>query len=238
MRRADRLFQIIQILRRSQRPVTANAMAAELEASQRSVYRDIATLIGQRVPIRGEAGIGYVLEKGFDLPPLMLTAEEIEVVALGADWVAGRGDPALARAARDLIAKIVAAVPERLRPLVLEPASASPPARNLPGHGLDMALLREQIRNGRKVVLTYRDEQGRDTERVIWPVTVGYLDNASIVIAWCELRQAFRSFRTDRVAGAAFLEERFPERPSRLRARWREALAAERVRQKAEAQGA
>jgi predicted DNA-binding transcriptional regulator YafY len=101
-----------------------------------------------------------------------------------------------------------------------------------------MALLREQIRNGRKVVLTYRDEQGRDTERVIWPVTVGYLDNASIVIAWCELRQAFRSFRTDRVAGAAFLEERFPERPSRLRARWREALAAERVRQKAEAQGA
>ena len=238
MRRADRLFQIIQILRRSQRPVTANAMAAELETSQRSVYRDIATLIGQRVPIRGEAGIGYVLEKGFDLPPLMLTAEEIEVVALGADWVAGRGDPALARAARDLIAKIVAAVPERLRPLVLEPASASPPARNLPGHGLDMALLREQIRNGRKVVLTYRDEQGRDTERVIWPVTVGYLDNASIVIAWCELRQAFRSFRTDRVAGAAFLEERFPERPSRLRARWREALAAERVRQKAEAQGA
>jgi len=223
MRRADRLFQIIQILRRSQRPVTANAMAAELETSQRSVYRDIATLIGQRVPIRGEAGIGYVLEKGFDLPPLMLTAEEIEVVALGADWVAGRGDPALARAARDLIAKIVAAVPERLRPLVLEPASASPPARNLPGHGLDMALLREQIRNGRKVVLTYRDEQGRDTERVIWPVTVGYLDNASIVIAWCELRQDFRSFRTDRVADAEFLDERYPERAATLRARWRKA---------------
>ena len=237
MRRADRLFQIIQILRRSPKPVTANAMAAELETSQRSVYRDIATLIGQRVPIRGEAGIGYVLEKGFDLPPLMLTAEEIEVVALGADWVAGRGDPALARAARDLIAKIVAAVPERLRPLVLEPASASPPARNLPGHGLDMALLREQIRNGRKVVLTYRDEQGRASERVVWPVTVGYLDNASILIAWCELRQDFRSFRTDRVAGAVFLDERFAERPARLRARWREQLAAQREQKKAEAEG-
>src|ERR1044071_7984054 len=106
MRRAERLFQIIQIMRRSSRPVTADGIAAELETSKRSVYRDIAALIGQRVPIRGEAGIGYVLEGGFDLPPLMLTADEIEAAVLGAQWVAGRADPALARAAQDLIAKI------------------------------------------------------------------------------------------------------------------------------------
>src|SRR6185295_107686 len=121
MRRADRLFQIIQILRRARGPVTADAIAAELETSKRSVYRDIAALMGQRVPIRGEAGMGYVLESGFDLPPLMLTPDEIEAAVLGAQLVGVRGDPALAKAALDLIAKIGAAVPERLRPIILEP---------------------------------------------------------------------------------------------------------------------
>src|SRR5438445_7769205 len=111
MRRADRLFQIIQILRRSTRAVTAASLAAELETSKRSVYRDIAALIGQRVPIRGEAGFGYVLEGGFDLPPLMLTSDEIEAAVLGAQWVAGHGDKGLAGAARDLIAKIATVVP-------------------------------------------------------------------------------------------------------------------------------
>jgi predicted DNA-binding transcriptional regulator YafY len=117
MRRADRLFQIIQILRRSKRPVTAAAIAAELETSRRSVYRDIAALIGQRVPVRGEAGVGYVLEGGFDLPPLMLTSDEVEAATLGAQWVGGHADPGLARAARDLIAKIAVAVPDSLKPL-------------------------------------------------------------------------------------------------------------------------
>ena len=105
MRRADRLFQIIQVLRRTRNPLTADAIAAELETSKRTIYRDIATLIGQRVPIRGEAGMGYILEKGFDLPPLMLTPDEIEAAVLGAQWVAGHADVTLARAADDLIAK-------------------------------------------------------------------------------------------------------------------------------------
>src|SRR5690349_20379943 len=120
MRRADRLFQIIQILRRSRRPVTANQLAEELEVSQRSVYRDIADLIGQRVPIRGEAGIGYILDGGFDMPPLMLTPDELEAAVLGAQWVADRGDAVLARAARDLLSKISSVVPERLRPFIAE----------------------------------------------------------------------------------------------------------------------
>src|SRR6266576_7312249 len=92
MRRADRLFQIIQVLRRSRNPLTADSIAVELETSKRTIYRDIATLIGQRVPIRGEAGMGYILEKGFDLPPLMLTPDEIEAAVLGAQWVAGHAD--------------------------------------------------------------------------------------------------------------------------------------------------
>ena len=109
MRRADRLFQIIQALRRARGPVTAEALAAELETSKRTIYRDVADLMGQRVPVRGEAGFGYVLDAGFDMPPLMLTHDEVEAAVLGAQWVAGRGDPDLARAARDLIAKIGAA---------------------------------------------------------------------------------------------------------------------------------
>src|SRR5580704_11778506 len=161
MRRADRLFQIIQILRRSTRPVTAADLAEELETSKRSIYRDISALIGQRVPIRGEAGFGYVLEGGFDLPPLMLTTEEVEAAVLGAQWVAGHGDAALARAARDLIAKIAATSPENLRPLVLDAGVRAPAGWNIPHDGLDVAQARAWVRLGRKIALTYLDAENR-----------------------------------------------------------------------------
>ncbi len=176
MRRADRLFQIIQVLRRTGRPITADAIAAELETSKRTIYRDIATLMAQRVPIRGEAGTGYVLDKGFDMPPLMLTPDEIEAAVLGAQWVAGRADPVLANAARDLIAKIADTVPERLRPLALEPASRTPPKRDLEDDRIDLTRLRTHIHAGKKLRLHYRDEQGRTSERIIWPVAIGYLE--------------------------------------------------------------
>lgn len=220
MRRADRLFQIIQVLRRSRRPVTAEAMATELETSKRSIYRDIATLIAQRVPIRGEAGIGYVLDGGFDLPPLMLTSDEVEAAVLGAQWVAGRGDPSLARAARDLISKIAATVPERLRPVVLEPAVGATPSWPQTVETLDMARVRAAIHAGRKLRLHYGDEKGRETRRVVWPCLIGYQDTVRLVVAWCELRQDFRTFRADRVVEAEFLDERYPGRPAQLRARW------------------
>jgi predicted DNA-binding transcriptional regulator YafY len=229
MRRADRLFQIIQILRRAPKPVTAQALAAELNTSKRTIYRDVADLVAQRVPIQGEAGLGYVLQAGLDLPPLMLTADEIEAAVLGAQWVARHSDPVLTRAAEDLIAKIAAVVPERLRPYVFEPATETAPARGLAADGIDMARVRSQIHAGRKIALRYRDEQGRESERVVWPVTVGYLETVRHLIAWCELRQDFRSFRTDRVAAAEFLDERYPERPGVLRAKWRAALTAART---------
>jgi predicted DNA-binding transcriptional regulator YafY len=229
MRRADRLFQIIQILRRSpRRPITADALARELETSRRTVYRDIADLMGQRVPIRGEAGSGYVLERGYDLPPLMLTEDEIEVAVLGARWVAGRADPALARAAEDLIAKIATTVPERLRPYVLEPASRAPPARNASIDSLDMPRTRAHIHAGRKIAFTYRDERERESRRTVWPVAIGYFEAVRLLVGWCELRRDFRNFRTDRVAAAEFLDERYPERPAVLRTRWQRSLALER----------
>lgn len=220
MRRADRLFQIIQLLRRSSKPVTAEAIAAELETSKRTVYRDIADLMGQRVPIRGEAGIGYVLDAGFDMPPLMLTSDELEAAVLGAQWVAGRADPALAKAARDLIAKIAVTVPETLRPHVLEPAVVTPPAWDNMLETLDMGLVRAAIRAGRKVSIDYVDEQERATRRVIWPFLAAYRDTTRMLIAWCEMRDDFRMFRADRVRAAVFLDERYPMRPGTLRARW------------------
>lgn len=220
MRRADRLFQIIQILRRTRQPVTADQIAAELETSKRSVYRDIADLMAQRVPIRGEAGVGYVLDGGFDLPPLMLTPDEIEAAVLGAQWVARRADPQLARAAQDLVAKIAAAVPAHLRPHVLEPASGTPPAWKSRPERLDMPAIRGAIHGSRKLRLRYTDEAGVETERVVWPFVVAYLDDVRMIAAWCELRADFRRFRTDRVAEAEVLEDRYPERAAVLRARW------------------
>jgi predicted DNA-binding transcriptional regulator YafY len=226
MRRADRLFQIIQVLRRNSRPLTAGAIAAELETSKRTIYRDIATLIGQRVPIRGEAGIGYVLDGGFDLPPLMLTSDEIEAAVLGAQWVAGRGDPALARAARDLIAKIAATVPERLRPVVLDPVVATPPRWKEQVETLDIPRVRAWIHAGKKLALAYSDEQGRATERTIWPFLVGYRETHRVLLAWCEMRNDFRMFRAERVTSVEFVEERYPVRPGVLRARWYATLPA------------
>jgi predicted DNA-binding transcriptional regulator YafY len=168
MRRADRLFQIIQALRRSRRPVTANQLAAELEVSRRTVYRDIADLIGQRVPIRGEAGIGYVLDRSFDIPPLMFTTDELEAAVLGAQWVANRGDGVLACAARDLISKILLVLPERLRPFIAEPSVGVPTNQAAAADGLDITLTRSWIRGGRKIRIRYTDERSRETERTIW----------------------------------------------------------------------
>jgi predicted DNA-binding transcriptional regulator YafY len=150
----------------------------------------------------------------------------VEAAVLGAQWVASRSDPALARAAQDLVAKIAATVPEHLRPMILDPASRTPSNfANMPDN-LDMAQLRAAIHGGRKVDLTYADEQGRQSRRVVWPVAIGYRDTTRNLIAWCELRGDFRNFRTDRVVEAVFLEERYPERPPILRARWRRAMEA------------
>ena len=223
MRRADRLFQIIQILRRGRGPHVADRIAEELETSKRTVYRDIAALVAQRVPIRGEAGVGYVLEDGFDLPPLMLTPDEIEAVVLGVQWVATRGDPVLARAAEDLKGKILASIPERLRPLLLDPAVGAPHGPNRAVDGLDLTQARAAIHAGHKLRLHYMDVDGKESRRTIWPIAIGYFDYARMLVGWCELRQDFRHFRADRVLSADFLQERYPERPGILRARWRKA---------------
>lgn len=230
MRRADRLFEILQLLRRTRRPVSAQVIAEELEVSKRTIYRDIATLMAQRVPITGEAGIGYVLERGFDMPPLMLTRDELDAAALGAAWVASRGEPELARAALDLMAKIEAILPEHLRPCLLEPATSIAPIARPVTDSIPCAPLRAAIRAGHKVELGYRDTGCAVTRRIVWPVVLGYRDAGRILAAWCELRGAFRYFRAERITFARELPDRIPERSAVLRKNWRLAMDAERAR--------
>ena len=210
MRRAERLLQLLQILRRHRRPVTGEAIAQELEVSLRTVYRDIASLISDRVPIRGEAGVGYVLGEGFDLPPLMFTPDELEAVMLGLRWVARRGDGQLSRAAQDTVAKIGAVLPERLKPVLFDAGLMIPPGAHVIRDSVDVAQFRNAIREGRKTELLYKAEDGKETKRVIWPLAVAYFDAQRLIIAWCELRQAFRSFRTDRMVEATVLEQKYP----------------------------
>ena len=228
MRRTERLFRIIQILRRKSRPVTGQELADELETSLRTVYRDMAELIAQRVPVRGEAGTGYVLDAGYDLPPLMLTTDELEAAVLGARWVAARGDARLARGAEDLIAKLSAAVPPELQPVILDSGLMPVSFRRRSEDSFDVALVREAIRMQKKLDLDYADEAGNVTRRTVWPFQIAYADDIRMMCAWCELREDFRHFRTDRVRGIAMLDKRFPERVVRLRKRWHEKRECER----------
>ena len=220
MRRTERLFQIIQVLRRHRRPVTGQVLAEELGVSLRTLYRDMAELIAQRVPIRGEAGTGYVIDSDYDMPPLMLTHDELEAAVLGAAWVAQRGDPALARGARDLVAKLREAIPEHLRPVLLDAGLRPLSFQPVPADSFDVAEMRAAIRDQRRVVIRYADVAGQPTERTIWPIFIAYMEAVRMVIAWCELRQAFRHFRTDRITEARTLDVRFGERLAVLRKRW------------------
>ena len=212
MRRADRLLRIIQILRRHRRPVRGQLIAEELEISLRTAYRDIADLITDGVPIRGEAGVGYVLGEGYDLPPLMFSADELESVMLGLRWVMRRGDPDLARAAQDSVAKIGAVLPEQMRPYLFDSPLITPPNFFLRKDHVDVAALRLAIRNQNKVHISYGDEQEAKTTRTIWPIAVSYHDAQRLIIAWCELRDDFRTFRTDRMLEASVLPEKYRER--------------------------
>lgn len=227
MKRAERLLQLLQILRRHRRPVTGQAIARELEVSLRTVYRDIAGLIADQVPIRGEAGMGYVLGEGFDMPPLMFTPDELEAVMLGLRWVARRGDRELSRAAQDTVAKIGSVLPERLRPFLFDAALLVPPQFRLVEDSVNVALLRGAIREGRKVSLLYRNEAGIESSRVIWPIAVAYFDAQRLIVGWCELRSDFRSFRTDRMISISVMDEKYGIRRKVLLKQWQDKAMAE-----------
>ena len=220
MRRADRLLQIIQVLRRTRRPVTAGQLADELEVSIRTIYRDMVSLEAGGVPITGEAGVGYVMGDDFDLPPLMFTAAELEALMLGARMVETRADPALAVAARDAVAKIGVVLPDHLKPLLLDAPLYVASYAEVPEDCVDVAVLRNAIRDGLKTSLNYADQEGAETTRVVWPVAIAFFQASRILVAWCELRTGFRHFRTDRIKQFTVQEERYPARRAALLKQW------------------
>jgi len=220
--RSQRLLTLIQALRRHRRPVTAQQLATELSVSVRTIYRDIETLVAQGAPIAGEAGIGFVMRPGFLLPPLMFRDEEIEALVLGSRWVAQLPDASLARAAADAVAKIVAVLPDRLRHRVDDAALFAVP-RTAARDRIDAGIVREAIRDERKLRIAYMSDDDNETIRVIWPIAIAFFERVRVVVAWCELRQAFRHFRTDRITAAELTGERLARPRLQLLSEWREA---------------
>lgn len=214
MRRADRLFDIIQILRRK-KLVRARDLAEELEVSERTVYRDISDLMASGVPIQGEAGIGYMLRKGFDLPPLMFDEQELEALVLGARIVQSWADPKLAHAATNVVAKVEAMIPERLRRHMLETALLAPPDHFQEPLSIDPVELRHAIRQRQKVRLDYEDNQGHRSDRTVRPLGLAFYGPVWILVAWCEMRCDFRSFRLDRVKQMRVRSESFSQESGR-----------------------
>ncbi|WP_413988237.1 helix-turn-helix transcriptional regulator [Labrys okinawensis] len=222
MARTSRLLTLLQLLRGKRLPVTAAALAGELEVSERTLYRDIAELVAQGAPIQGEAGLGYVLRPGLFLPPLMLSADETEAIVLGLRYVDQRGDPVLSEAAKEALAKIEAVLPPALRETAQNPvAMPGPSKQRFPDNPVDLKVYRAAIRAQAKLKITYSDVEGKTSARVIWPIALGFMEEVRVLAAWCELRQDFRHFRTDRIATARETGERYPGRRNALVKTWR-----------------
>jgi predicted DNA-binding transcriptional regulator YafY len=220
MDKTERLFAVMDALRRHRRPVTAAQLAEEQNVSVRTLYRDVQTLIGLGAPIDGEAGIGYMLRPGFFMPPLMFTPEEMEALVLGGRWVEAQPDDGLGAAARNALAKIATASPEDLRDRIsdtgLWPVMMRGPLQPAPVLGE----VRTAMRAEKAVHIVYRDEAGRTSERDIWPVQFAYYEGKQIIAAWCCLRQAFRHFRTDRIVALTPTETRYGKRRAVLAREW------------------
>jgi predicted DNA-binding transcriptional regulator YafY len=227
MSRTERLLELLQILRRHRAPVAGASLAADLNISIRTLYRDIATLQGQGAEIEGEPGLGYVLKPGFMLPPLMFSIDELEAVVLGIQWVSRQTeDTRLTRAAGNALSKIGAVLPDDLR-REIDSGTLYVTGRRTDPMQIDPSLLRDAIRKEIKLRIGYRDDSGQETERVIWPFVIGFFEQHKVVGAWCELRNDYRHFRLDRIATLAATGERAPRRRHAMLKEWREKLDAE-----------
>jgi predicted DNA-binding transcriptional regulator YafY len=221
MSRAQRLLDLIQLLRRHRHPVSGATLAEELGVSLRTLYRDIATLVGQGAHIDGEAGIGYVLRPGFMLPPLMFSEDEIEALVLGSRWVAERTDAPLSKAARNALTKIAAVLPPDLKNGVTDTSLLIGPGESIAAGDAELPTVRLAIRTERKLRIAYVNADGKRSSRMVWPFALTFFDRARVVVAWCELRKDYRHFRTDRIASLKISETRYPRRRQAMLKEWR-----------------
>ncbi|CEK11009.1 helix-turn-helix transcriptional regulator [Legionella hackeliae] len=222
MSRSERLFELIQLLRRHRYSVSGAKLAEELGISLRTLYRDIASLQAQGAHIEGEPGVGYLLRPGFMLPPLMFSEEEIEALVLGVRWVSKRADSKLGLAAQNALSKITAVLPNDLRHQVEMTTLLIGPSTLISTGDKDLALIRQAVRCEYKLQITYTDAEDNETERLIWPFALGFFESVRIIIAWCELRGEFRHFRVDRIQKLTRSSERYPEQKQQLFKKWQE----------------
>ena len=213
MRRIERLFEIIQILRGRSRSITAQELSDTLEVSTRTVYRDIQALLAMRTPIDGEAGVGYIMRQGYDLPPINFSAVEIEAIVVGLNMLSRTGDKSLEKAAQRVAFKIES-VRERMESLQSSDWGAKPPPN------IELGTLREAIREERKLAIHYQDENMDKSKRTILPIAIIYYTEVSVLVAWCELRKDFRHFRADRILSCEPLPDYFQKQGDKLRKHW------------------
>jgi predicted DNA-binding transcriptional regulator YafY len=210
VRRADRLFQIVQH-RRARRLTTAAALADLLSVSERTIYRDIRDLSLSGVPVEGEAGVGYRLAKGFDVPPIMFTLDEVEALVTGARMVEAWGGPALAASSRSAVTKITLALPASRRQDIERTRLFAPDFHIDPRTGLQLESIRQAIQHRRKVRMEYEDGKKQTTHRTVWPLGLYFWGSTWTLAAWCETRVDYRSFRLDRIGLVQLLDEPFEE---------------------------
>jgi predicted DNA-binding transcriptional regulator YafY len=226
--RTTRLLELLQLLRGKTQPVTAASLAADLGVSERTLYRDIAELSAQGAPIYGEAGIGYVLRPGLFLPPLMLSEAEIEAIGLGLRYVDQRGDDVLGKASASALAKIAAVLSPAAKEAMLNPiALPGPSGRGYPENAVPLTALWDAIRAQARLRIAYQAASGERTERTVWPLAIGFMNEARVLVAWCEMRVAYRTFRTDRIDAANDIGARYPGRRSALLLKWRNQMKRE-----------
>lgn len=219
--RPIRMFEIIQLLRWSVRPLSGQAIADELEVSKRTIYRDIASLQSMRVPIIGEPGIGYVLRKGFDLPPLMFSADEVEAIVVGLSLIKRTGDVGLQRAAESVAAKIGEVLPDDLGTALPEKLLYTSSWSPIVKAAAQPSVFRAAIREAKIVQIDYVDVNERHTRRQLLPIGLIYYIHSIVVVAWCELRSDFRHFRLDRIVSCEVSDHDFSYRAKSLRADWK-----------------
>lgn len=220
MTRTERLLTLLQVLRTYRYPVSGQKLAERLDISLRTFYRDIATLQAQGAEIEGEAGIGYVLKPSFFLPPLMFSQTEIEALLLGIQWVSQYGDAPLSKAAMDALSKITDVLPKNIKNgMNIFALRVGPPMQESLAKE-NLTVLREAIRNQKKIRLDYQSQEGKRSQRIVWPFTIGYFTDGRILVAWCENQSDYRHFNTSGIISVEILNDPYPRSRDSLFREW------------------
>lgn len=220
MSRSQRLFDLLQLLRCHKFPVSAEKLAERLDVSTRTIYRDIATLQSQGAEIEGEAGLGYILKPTFDLPPMMFTADELEALRIGAEWVAKQANGEFSEAVSHALAKISAVLPPEHQAKHSDDIVRVASIIHVPEVNVKISDIKQAIKQECKTDIVYLDAKANTSTRIIWPMLIGLFEQYHVLVAWCETRQAFRHFRLDRIKQWQPVDQRYPRSRHELLAQW------------------